>query len=60
MMSVCSASGTKRPGGSSPWVGCFHRTRASIGLDPAVAKVRLRLVVEDEFVCSDGAAQLGI
>ena len=58
MRSVCSTSGMKRPGPSSPCTGCSQRTSASSDTT-GVVEGHLRLVVQHELVLVDRASHLG-
>ena len=55
---VRSARSMNPSGGTSPWPGRFQRTSASSPGEHARAHVDLRLVVQDELVRADRAAQL--
>ena len=57
MRPVSSASGMKRSGRISPRCGWFQRTSASTRVDRAGAQVHARLVVQQQLVALDGAAQ---
>jgi len=55
---VDSANGMNPAGSTSPRSGCCQRTRASTSTIAIDREVEHRLVVDDQLVGVDGAAQL--
>ena len=57
---VCSASGMKSSGGTSPRSGCCQRTSASTPASRPVAELHGRLVVDGELAALDRPGELGL